>query len=511
MMPYIAAGAAGLLLSFTFPPWGMSLLAWVALVPLLWAVQRETSARKCALYGALFGLVFFVSDVRWITETLTIHGHFSPVAAAGIFMLMVVFLALYPAVFACLLGFFRNKGLAVAVMAPLVWTGLEYARANLFTGFPWDLLGYSQVNSHALVQIADITGVYGVSFVVMLVNGCIFEVTRYFVTRESRGMWRLAVTTGAVLVSVLAYGHVREAQFAQNGNNGQTLTVGVLQGNIPQDLKWQRSMREHTFLTYQDLGRQAVEEGAGLLVWPETSAPVMFGGKDLDWKVPGLISQRLNVPMVIGAPFQKLIGKTVHYYNSAFLVDGASLRSRFDKIHLVPFGEYMPLSWLLPLGPGIAAREADYSAGQTMVVMGLPQGERFSVLICYEAIFPDLARLAVSKGAQMLVNITNDGWFGESAAPYQHLAMAGMRSVENRVWLIRAANTGISAAFDPTGHRKKYIPLEKQGFFTEKVSLRKSQCTFYCRFGDVFAWGCIGICVLLALSVLHRERTTARG
>lgn len=511
MIPYIAAGAAGLLLSLTFPPWGMELLAWVALVPFLWAIQGETVPARCALYGAVFGLVFFAADVRWITQTLTIHGHFSPVPAACIFLLMVVFLSLYPAVFAYIVGFFRTRGLHLGVTAALVWTGLEYARANLFTGFPWDLLGYSQVNSHALVQIADITGVYGISFVVVLVNVCALEVVRVAATREFCGTWRILGTTAVVLAVALVYGHLREAHFAQDKTGGQPLTVGILQGNIPQDLKWARSMREHTFVTYATLGKQAVEKGAGLLIWPETSVPVMFGGKDQDWKVPGLISQNLHVPMVIGAPSEKKVGTTIHYYNSAFLVEGTNLRGRFDKIHLVPFGEYMPLSWLLPLGPGIAAREADYSAGQTMSVMRLPQGERFSVLICYEAIFPDLARQAVGKGAQMLVNITNDGWFGKSGAPYQHLAMAGMRSVENRVWLVRAANTGISAVFDPSGRMRKHLPLEERGFLTETVSLYKSEGTFYCRFGDVFAWGCIGICVLLGLTVLRRNGATVRG
>jgi apolipoprotein N-acyltransferase len=508
MIPYIASGAAGLLLSLSFPPWGMDLLAWVAFVPFLWAVHGEASPRRCAVFGAVFGLVFFAVDVRWVTETLTIHGHFSSVPAAFVFLLMIVVLSLYPAAFAYILGSLRKRGFSVAVLAPFVWTGLEYARATLFTGFPWDLVGYSQVNAHTLIQVADITGVYGISFLVMLVNAQVWEVVRCVGTGESRGLWRLAVATVGILAVVLAYGHVREGQFSRDAVDDRGLKVGVLQGNIEQGLKWERSMREHTFLTYAELGQEAVDDGAELLIWPETSAPVVFGSGDQDWQVPGLISQRLNVPMLIGAPSQRVIGKTVHYYNSAFLVDGTNLRSRFDKIHLVPFGEYMPLSWLLPLGPGIAAREADYSAGETMTVMSLPQGPRFSVLICYEAIFPELARLAVNSGGQMLLNITNDGWFGESAAPYQHLAMAGMRSVENRVWLIRSANTGISAAFDPTGRMEKRIPLEKKGFFTVNARTHTFERTFYCRFGDVFAWGCIGICALVGLSALRRGSST---
>jgi apolipoprotein N-acyltransferase len=213
----------------------------------------------------------------------------------------------------------------------------------------------------------------------------------------------------------------------------------------------------------------------------------------------------LKVPMLVGAPFAKKVAGTIHYFNSAFLVDGQMLRYRYDKIHLVPFGEYMPLTWLLPLGPGIAAREADYSPGDTMTVMHAKGCPPFSVLICYEAIFPDLARLAVRNGASMLVNMTNDGWFGDTAAPYQHLAMAGLRSIENRVWLIRCANTGISAAFDPAGRMVKSIPLEHEGFFTVRVPSSLNPGSFYSRFGDVFAWGCIvGIVILILWAAVAR-------
>ena len=214
--------------------------------------------------------------------------------------------------------------------------------------------------------------------------------------------------------------------------------LGFCQGNIPQEVKWEEAARRHTFSTYERLGREAVQEGAKLLVWPETSAPVVFGGNDRDWLVPGAISEQLGVPMLVGAPSTRIISGETAYYNSAFLVDSKMLRFRYDKMHLVPFGEYMPLSWLLPVGPGLAAREADYSAGEAMTVMRSNDGPRFSVLICYEAIFPELARAAVADGARVLVNITNDGWFGETAAPYQHLADGRIpRSGESRLGAAR--------------------------------------------------------------------------
>ena len=241
-------------------------------------------------------------------------------------------------------------------------------------------------------------------------------------------------------------------------------------------------------------------------MWPETAAPVLFGGRGREWQPAGAISRALGLEMLVGAPSVVIRDGQPRYYNSAFILDRDMLRYRYDKIHLVPFGEYMPLSWLLPLGPGIAAREADYSPGDTMTVMTVPGGPRFSVLICYEAIFPELSRLALANGAHMLVNITNDGWFGRTAAPYQHLAMARLRSVENRVWLLRCANTGISAAFDPAGRTVGSIPLEREGVLTVTVPSSPLVGSVYSKWGDVLAWLCVGACLFMGTAAFFPWR-----
>jgi len=307
------------------------------------------------------------------------------------------------------------------------------------------------------------------------------------------------VTTGSAVALVFAYGAMRLDHFSSMGRTNKGFPVGILQANIPQEVKWTDGAREYTFRAYERLGESAVRDQARLLVWPETAAPVIFGPQDLGWKRPGEISERLGVPMLVGAPSVRMKGPQTQYYNSAFLLDGPFLRYRYDKIHLVPFGEYMPLTWLLPLGPGIAAREADYSPGEAMTVMSVEGCPRFSVLICYEAIFPELSRTAVKQGARMLINITNDGWFGATAAPYQHLGMARLRSVENRVWLLRCANTGVSAAFDPAGRLIKSIPLNQEGFFVAQVPNVSNAGSLYTRTGDLFVWGCMTIVGILAL------------
>jgi apolipoprotein N-acyltransferase len=446
-----------------------------------------------------FGITFFLTDLSWVHRTLTLHGHFASVVALVMLAGMVLALSIVPGVFALILGLFSSKGIAPALVAPFLWTALEYFRTVVFTGFPWDLAGYSQACRLTVIQVTDITGVYGVSFLLLLVNGTLWELLQATVKRD-RWPVKLAVVTGLTVMVTLLYGNVRIADFTPEHQDKPGFVVGILQGNIPQEIKWEDASRRHTFAIYEKLGEKAVQAGAQLLVWPETSAPVLFGGGNADWKLPGEISLRLKVPMVVGAPSTEMVEGVTSYFNSAFLVDGNMLRYRYDKMHLVPFGEYMPLTWLLPLGPGIAARDADYSPGENMTVMRVKEYPPFSVLICYETIFPELARMAVRKGARFLFNITNDGWFGDTAAPYQHLAMAGMRSVENRVWLLRSANTGISAAFDPTGRMVSQIPLGQEGFRAVRVTSSTPVGSLYSRFGDLFAWACIAISVLLGLA-----------
>ncbi len=498
-----AAAGGGVLLSLAFPPAELSFIAWVAFVPLFWALRGEVRTAWIALLGAVFGATFFLLDVSWIYRTLIVHGHFSIPAAAAVFLGMVVTLALFPAVFGLLLHVFAKRGIDAAIVAPFLWVGLEFARAHLFTGFPWDLVGYSQWQRSTIVQIAELTGVYGISFLVLLVNASIWIVIRTVIDRESF-KWKLPVICTASVLAAVWYGHNRLAAFPPYKADKGSVAVGMLQGNIPQEIKWERAARRLTFSTYENLAQQAVKEGARLLIWPETSVPVLLGGPDLEWRQVTEISQAVGVPMLVGAPSLKIEGGKQHFYNSAFLVERGMLRYRYDKIHLVPFGEYMPLTWLLPLGTGLAAREEDYSPGHEMTVMSAEGCPPFSVLICYEAIFPELARTALKNGAKLLVNITNDGWFGETAAPYQHLVMAGMRSVENRIWLVRAANTGITTAFDPAGRMMGSLPLSKSGILVARIPADPRVGTFYTRFGDVFAWCCLGICIVAFVSVAGR-------
>jgi apolipoprotein N-acyltransferase len=480
----------GLTLSASFPPWNLDLAAWAAFVPFFWVINRRFTQTQAIFHGAIFGIAFFFVDLSWVYRTLILHGHFAGYSAALVFAGMVISLSIIPACFAAIINRLSRKGFSITVCAPFIWVSLECVRTNLFTGFPWDLLGYSQIRHLALCQICDITGVYGVTFLVVLVNGILYEALEAL--RSGNRYNVKAILGGAlILLAAPAYGMIQLREYGGLKNATEGPSVAVLQGNIPQELKWETSNITNTFATYERLGHEAVKQGANFLIWPETSAPVFFGPHESGWKHVGLISERLETRMLVGAPTYIRVNGEDRYYNSAYLVDGMSLRDRYDKIHLVPFGEYMPLTWLLPLGPGIAAREADYSPGDRMNVIRLDGCPPFSVLICYEAIFPELSSTAVNNGAKLLINITNDGWFGDSAAPYQHLAMAGIRSIENRVTLIRAANTGISAVYDRSGKLVHSLPLNVEGFLCVKLPSNSMAGSFYSRHGDIFAWICI--------------------
>jgi apolipoprotein N-acyltransferase len=506
MKSLLAAVGGGLLLALAFPQFKLGLLAWIALVPLFLVLERDRSAARAPLCGAAFGVAFFLVDMSWIYYTVRTHGHFDVAPAVLTLLALIFVLAAFPAAFASAVAFFSRRGLSLFVTAPFVWTAIEYIRSVAFSGFPWDLLGYSQAERLSVVQIADLTGVYGISFLIILVNGAV----SYVIQATSQGKRPSALfpsIAGLAVILTLVYGHVRTGAFPASPISRSDCRIAVLQGNIPQETKWEPEERAMTFATYERLSSQAAQNGARLIIWPETSVPVIMGGQDRDATRPREISRTLKTPMLVGAPYREIVDREIRYYNSALLMDGETIHARYDKIHLVPFGEYMPLSWLLPLGPGIAAREVDYSPGQSMTVMG-PQGcPRFSVLICYEAIFPELARMAVANGAQLLVNITNDGWFGATAAPYQHLAMARLRSVENRVWLLRSANTGVSAAFDAAGRMVESIPLQREGYFIVQPPDGARPGSFYSGFGDVFAWLCLSACGFLGcLSIVNRKR-----
>ncbi len=485
---FLAALSGGLLV-LAFPRADLGPVAFVALVPLLVAIRGATW-RAAARLGFAAGFAFFLGSLYWLAPTVVRYGGLPWAAAAGILLLLAGYLALYVAGFAAGVAILGQRGAAVVLSAAARWVALELLRAHLFTGFPWNLLGHSQYQNLPLVQIAAVTGAYGVSFLVLAVNAAVADILAV------RPAWRRAVpsaATAALLVAgALAYGWAAPA-----GRGPETMRVALVQGNIPQGVKWEPGYQDATLGVYRDLTLGQAGRRPDLVVWPETAVPFLLREDSRRPAVEGLAAE-IGAPLLVGAPDREGPPSS-RYTNSAFLItpqDG--IVRKYDKVHLVPFGEYVPLKRVLSFVNKLAQGTiGDFAPGTEFTVFSVPAG-RFGVTISYEVYFPVQVRRYVRDGGQFLVNITNDAWYGRSAAPYQHIAMVVFRAVENRRYLVRAANTGISAVVAPDGRIVARSGLFERTVLTAAIAPRAG-LTPYARYGDVFAWGAaaaVGVALL---------------
>lgn len=478
---WVLAPLSGALLALSFPGSGdQGWMAFGALVPLLAAVEGA-DWRRSAVLGLGAGVTFWLATIPWIVTTMVRYGDLPWPLAALVFAALAGYLALYPAAFCALLSAVPVRGPAsFVILVASLWVALEFLRTYLLTGFPWNLLGYSQYRNVPVMQVAAVTGVYGVSFVVVAVNAALWRVIAATSKEWKRSLAGAAIAAGALALAVAS------AWLPPHAVVRPTLDVAVVQGNIDQGVKWDRAARDATLAVHRGLTIDAARRGAKLVVWPETSLPFVFDENRPHAGVQDL-ARETGVHLVVGA----LGHATEQPRNSAFLLapDGQVV-GRYDKRHLVPYGEYVPLRRLLPfvevMGGGAIG---ELGPGDDATVFSTPLG-RLAMVICYEAIFPAEVREFFTAGADVLVNITNDAWFGRSAAPAQHLAMAAFRAVENRAPLVRAANTGISAIVGQDGRI-----VEASGLFTREVVRGtispRFGVTFYTRYGDVFAWAAV--------------------
>ncbi|MFQ5802487.1 MAG: apolipoprotein N-acyltransferase [Candidatus Methylomirabilales bacterium] len=481
---------SGVLLALSFPRFNVAPVAFGALVPLLVALEG-VGALQGTYLGIIAGLVCYLLSIPWVVHTMTTYGGLPLPLSLLLLIALSLYLALYVGCFAYGVTRFSARGaLAYLVGVPAFWVGLEYVRTFLLTGFPWNLLGYSQYQNLSVIQIASVTGVYGISFLLVLSNagmalGCLLF----------RRGWRRALLpvggVGVLLLGTVLFGMGRIVSAEMQRGE---IRVSVVQGNIEQGVKWDPGFQTRTVDTYRRLTREG-GTGADLIVWPETAVPFFLRERGSSSQRVLDVAGEVRSYLLVGSP-DRTRGSSPHLYNSAFLISPrGKIVKKYDKIHLVPFGEYVPLRSLLFFVEKMATGIGNFRAGQNFTVFDTPRG-RFGVLICFESIFPDQVRQYVLAGADFLVNITNDAWFGDSAAPYQHLSMATLRAVENGVYLVRAANTGISALVAPTGRI-----LQQSDLFVEAVLSGTltpgSAKTFYTRHGDLFAWACGLISVLL--------------
>jgi len=476
--------AALLILSFPRTDW--SLLAWVALVPLFFVLDGQTPWRAFRR-AYLSGFLFFFGTLGWFVY-VTFPGA----------VLLIAFLSLYFAVFGMLFVYFQKLPVTPRVLVlSSAWVALEYIRAHLFTGFGWAMLGMSQYKNILFIQIADCTGVYGVSFLVILVNLLCFETCRAILKKDDQAQRALltAQIAGIVILALtLVYGFGKTGQ----PQHYQTVRVGVVQANIPLEVNWDEAQKPAIVAHTLQLTRQFEGKKLDLIVWPETSLPGIISDVPLLVNEVQLTARRLQTPILIGSVAQD----GDHYFNSAFLIgaDG-QIQGRYDKIHLVAFGEYLPLRPILGWVNNFI-RLDDFTSGKTYKIFSAAGGQKkFGVLICFEDTLGYLRRNFALNGAEFFVNMTNDAWFKDTKAPFLHLQAAVFGCVENRRALVRAANTGVSALVDGQGRILNMLHDERgkkafvQGVTWGTLPLNQSM-TFYTKYGDVFTYLCF-LCILV--------------
>ena len=511
---YLLLSAA--LLTLSFPKTSWSFLAWVAFIPLFKAFENQPARKRLAL-GYTMGFFYSLGVFYWVTHSMRYYGHLSVPISISMLVMLALYLALFPAVFGYLWGLFPAGGLFSLIWAPALWVGLEYLRGVLLSGFPWALVGYSQYTYLPLIQVAEFTGVYGISFLILLVNQALYQLfLKSGDDRQWSAKWVEAALAGVLLLLVIAYGIIILPEERKADNRSEKLKVSIIQGNIDQSLKWNPAHQEETINIYTDLSRESLSQLSGtqvkeplnkttpLLIWPETAVPFYFLNEQrLSGRLFGL-SREANTYLLFGSPAVGQQNHRLHYYNRAYLLSPSGQVAYYDKVHLVPFGEYVPLKRFLPFVNRMVESIGDFSAGPQPYGLDHPQG-KVGVLICFETIFPEISRALKRDGCRLLVNITNDAWFGPTSAPYQHLSMLTFRAVENRVWIARAANTGFSALIDSCGRIVRKSSLFEKATIQAIIPLR-SESTFYSRYGD---W-LVGFCFLVVMGGLLGRGLTVR-
>lgn len=504
----LALLTSALLLSASPGSIALPQLAWLALVPLFWGLAGQTP-RRAALLGLICGFAYYLPLLYWIVIVLATYGQVSlPIA-----VLALVLLALYMSCYLAAFAFFCAKTgshLSLLVFAPACWVALDLIRGRLFTGFPWMDLAYTQYSLPQLIQVADLAGHYGLTFLMVLTNALIFILAASLVRRKTASHPALIGGAAVVLLMASGYSFWRLQTLPAALAQAEQMEVAAAQGNIPQDQKWQPAFQRETIDTYLRLSQEMfVAKKPQLVVWPETALPFYPYEHPLFLRLHSELTRPYRTFLLTGAPHRERISpdEPLSYANSAFLLspDGLVI-GRYDKQHLVPFGEYIPLRWLLGFASPLVETLGAFTPGQANTPLAC-QNSRIGVLICFEGIFPEISRKQAQAGANLLVTITNDAWFGRSSAPWQHLAMGVFRAVETRKTLVRAANTGISAFIDPMGRIQGASSLFAEYARSQPVVLLDG-LTCYVRWGYLFPWACLFLTLVgLWRCSARREKT----
>ncbi len=488
---------------------GFSRLAWFALVPM--TILIKNSSLKNSFYiGFLTGFVHYITLIYWLPSTLGTYGKLPFFFSIPLLILLSAYLAAYMGIFAAVLGWLRPSPVISIIFFPALWVLLEYIRSFFFTGFPWELFGYSQFNNLNIIQISDIFGVYGVSFLIILSNTSVALIIVHFKGATWYGE-KTTLKEAALPAMIFAlifsgawyYGKQRLKTIDKIAHRADLIKVALIQGNIDQTIKWDKAYQQSTLEKYIRLSKFAKKDDPDLVVWPETAAPFYLQqNKELSTILLNGICDT-NTDFIIGAPSFVLENNRIKYFNSAYLINKkGEILGKYDKSHLVPFGEYIPFSKCFPFLNKIVEGAGDFHPGPKGVVTHWNKC-KLAILICYEIIFPQLAGAMSNNDASLIINITNDAWYGRSSAPFQHFSMAIFRAVENRRSLVRAANTGISGFIDPAGRVLAKTDIFKKAAVTCQVPLMHDK-SFYSRYGNILIIACFGVVLLFSALCMYK-------
>ena len=490
-MEFALALLSGALLALSFPKFGHPAVAWIALTPLMVAItHRPLPWRRAFVLGLITGGVYFAGTLYWLVETMTTFGGLSTPLATVAAALLIVYLSIFPAAFAAIQSqLTRAFGRRWLLAAPAVWIASEMGRTYVLDGFPWELLGYSQASVLPIAQIASVVGVYGLSGLVALVSAT----AAYVALERSSSRWRVTAIVAVIVLATGVWGTVRIARGTLRAS-GSAIRVAVLQGNILQDQKWDPAMRDAIMRRYIEMTREAIGRNARFILWPESATPLPYEEDVARGEAIRRLAREGDVTILVGSdqvepvkPVAQNQAPSVRLYNAAYLIkpDG-STAAIYRKIHLVPFGEYVPFSRLLYFVGPLVEAVSDFSPGTDPVLLPVA-GHQASTAICYEVIYSSLIRAFVREGSELLTTITNDAWYGRSSAAHQHWEQASLRSIEQGRYLARAANTGISGFVDPYGRVLQKSNMFQSAVMTEELRFI-SERTIYSRIGDVAGW-----------------------
>ncbi|MBC8232172.1 apolipoprotein N-acyltransferase [bacterium] len=522
---WMLAILSGVFIVLSFPSFNLSFLAWIAIVPLLIVIQKVRVKTAFGL-GLVAGFFYFLGMTYWIIP-LAPYANIALTIFAS--LLLTGYLCVYIGCFVVLLKVGMNtlpiptkdspiaklqSDLTFIFLAPVIWTALELIRGWFLTGFPWGSIGYSQWNNLPAIQIASFVGVYGISFIIVLVNAAI---ARFILVLPEwrRGLYALILPV-VILIAIFAYGFIKLAQ----SPSGPKLNIAIVPGNIPQMEKWEGDVGK-IFRKYLKTTERLAGKELDLIVWPETCIPTnLLRRPDMFNQVKSTI-QSLDTPLLFGIPYYDG-SKT---YNAVFLLSpDEEVLGEYYKIHLVPFGEYTPHQLKQMLPEPIREKIVgfiDFDKGETFTIFSLPVDEndfrtnfkmdspKFGIVICFESAFPGFFRKFVKLGVNFMGVVTNDAWFTGTAAPEQHFTMSVFRAIENRVFLFHAANGGISAIIDQSGRiSSKVIKNQENDFIIGELYLSQNK-TFYTRYGDWLPQICLlltgGVILWIAVSLLKRS------